>query len=141
MWQGLKRWLAPGLGVLAGACTTAPQPEQPTAGPRPALWKVADADTTIYLFGTIHMLPEGLEWQTPAFRQAMSASEALVTEAVIGDDPAVAGQAMTKVAFSPGLPPLAERVPADKRAALAAMIEQTGCPRRRWTGWRPGRRR
>jgi uncharacterized protein YbaP (TraB family) len=74
------------------------------------------------------MLPEGLEWQTPAFRQAMSASEALVTEAVIGDDPAVAGQAMTKVAFSPGLPPLAERVPAEKRAALAAMIEQTELP-------------
>jgi uncharacterized protein YbaP (TraB family) len=128
MWQRLKRWLAPGLGVLASACTTAPQPVQPTAGPRPALWKVADADTTIYLFGTIHMLPDGLEWQTPAFRQAMTASDALVTEAVLGDDPAVAGQAMAKVAFSPGLPALAARVPADKRAALAAMIKQTGLP-------------
>ena len=25
--------------------------------PRPALWQVSDADTTIYLFGTIHALP------------------------------------------------------------------------------------
>ena len=31
----------------------------PEAGPAatPALWRVADADTTVYLFGSIHMLP------------------------------------------------------------------------------------
>jgi hypothetical protein len=123
----LKRRLAVGLGLLAGACTTAPSPAPPS-GPRPAMWKVADADTTIYLFGTIHMLPEGLQWRTPAFEQAMAASDALVTEAVLGEDPAAAGVAMGRLAFSPGLPPLAQRVPPAKRQALAAMIKQTGLP-------------
>ena len=27
--------------------------------PAPAMWRLADADTTIYLLGTIHLLPEG----------------------------------------------------------------------------------
>lgn len=123
----LRTRLAAGLATLAAACTTAPQPA-PAAGPRPALWKVADADTTVYLFGTIHMLPEGLNWRTPAFERAVATSERLVTEAVLGEDPTASAQAMTRLAFTPGLPPLAERVPADRRAALAAMMTQTGLP-------------
>src|SRR6185369_1001930 len=35
----------------------------PVREARPALWKLADADTTIYLFGTIHALPDGVEWR------------------------------------------------------------------------------
>jgi uncharacterized protein YbaP (TraB family) len=123
--KALGKRLTLGLFMLAGACSTAPAPA-PAGGPRPALWKVADADTTIYLFGTIHMLPDGLKWRTPAFERAIAASDALVTEAVLGPDPAAAANAMGKRAFSDGLPPLAERVPAGKRAALAAAIAQTG---------------
>lgn len=47
---------------------------------RPALWKVADADTTIYLFGTIHLLPPGIEWYSGPVAQAFEASDVLVTE-------------------------------------------------------------
>ena len=28
----------------------------------PAIWKVADKDTTIYLFGTVHALPKDAAW-------------------------------------------------------------------------------
>lgn len=35
------------------------------AGSGPALWKVADEDTTIYLFGTVHVLPKDVVWYTP----------------------------------------------------------------------------
>ena len=38
--------------------------------PRPAIWLVADADTRIYLFGTIHVLPPGLQWRSPTFSTA-----------------------------------------------------------------------
>lgn len=47
---------------------------------RPALWKVADADTTIYLFGTIHLLPPGVEWYSGPVAQAFAGSSELVTE-------------------------------------------------------------
>jgi uncharacterized protein YbaP (TraB family) len=50
----------------------------------PALWKVADEDTTIYLFGTVHILPEGTDWSTPAIESALASSGSIVTELLPG---------------------------------------------------------
>ncbi|MFC3214551.1 TraB/GumN family protein [Novosphingobium panipatense] len=47
---------------------------------RPALWKVADDDTTIWLFGTIHVLPEPVAWNQGVVARALATSEELVTE-------------------------------------------------------------
>ncbi len=47
---------------------------------KPALWKVADSDTTIYLFGTIHALPKNLAWLDGPVAKALDGSEQLVTE-------------------------------------------------------------
>ena len=33
------------------------------AEPGPGLWRLEDEDTVIYLFGTIHSLPEGVDWR------------------------------------------------------------------------------
>ena len=59
-------------------------PARPSAScdPHPALWKIADADTTIYLFGTTHALPKGFRWQSAPVRAAMMASDELVLETV-----------------------------------------------------------
>ena len=46
----------------------------------PAIWKVADKDTTIYLFGTIHALPEGKSWFNGPIERAYDSSQELVTE-------------------------------------------------------------
>ncbi|AKM06940.1 TraB/GumN family protein [Pelagerythrobacter marensis] len=46
----------------------------------PALWKVADEDTTIWLFGTVHALPDGIEWYHGPVAEAFDGSEMLVTE-------------------------------------------------------------
>ena len=56
----------------------------------PALWKVADDDTTVYLFGTIHALPEGKDWYSGTIAKAFDASGELVTEIPAGaeNDPA-----------------------------------------------------
>ena len=50
----------------------------------PALWKVSDEDTTIYLFGTVHALPTDVEWSTPALENALAASDSIVTEIKMG---------------------------------------------------------
>ena len=56
------------LGGLSLTACAAAQPEAVTvpaatvAPQGPALWKVADEDTTIYLFGTVHALPKDVEW-------------------------------------------------------------------------------
>jgi hypothetical protein len=54
----VRKWIA-GLSValVAASPAIAATPRVPPAA-RPALWSVSDADTTIYLFGTSHLLPE-----------------------------------------------------------------------------------
>ena len=123
----IRRFIAPVTALLAlGSAAQAKVPQ--TA--RPALWAVSDADTTIYLFGTIHLLPSGLKWRTPKIDQAMAKSQELVVETIVDEkNPAKLLSAMASLGFNaPNLPPVAERVPAAKRAALAEAIKKTGLP-------------
>jgi uncharacterized protein YbaP (TraB family) len=46
----------------------------------PALWVVKDADTTIYLFGTVHLLPTDTDWHYPALDHAVADSRTLYIE-------------------------------------------------------------
>jgi uncharacterized protein YbaP (TraB family) len=125
MLKSLFRRTLAALGMFAIA---APAPAA-TAAAQPALWAVTDADTTIYLFGTIHLLPQNYQWRSPKLDQAVANSQQLVVETIVDEtQPMEMMNAMASLAFSPGLPPLAERVPPAKRAALAAAIKQTGLP-------------
>lgn len=125
------KWFQRGLAALgivavASCATPAPAPQ----APRPALWKVADADTTIYLFGTIHLLPRDSSWQTPVFQDAVARSQALIVETIVDNaNPEQLRGELFRLGFSSGLPPIAERVSPDKRALLEAAIRKTGQPR------------
>jgi uncharacterized protein YbaP (TraB family) len=113
--------------VAATACGTAPAAEPAPANP--ALWKVADHDTTVYLFGTIHLLPKDTNWRSNAFDKAAAGADTLVVETVIDEsNPAATMSELLQLAVSPGLPPIAERVPPEKRAALQALIAKSGIP-------------
>lgn len=52
----------------------------------PALWVARDADTTVYLFGTVHLLSAETRWHFPALDKALDASDTLVLE-LTDDDP------------------------------------------------------
>ena len=43
---------------------------QPQGEPRPAIWLLADEDTRIYLFGTVHVLHPDLRWRSVASTKA-----------------------------------------------------------------------
>ena len=96
---------------------------------RPALWSVSDADTTVYLFGTIHLLPEKYQWRSATFDKAVTGSQELVVETIVDEkNPMAMMSLLSSMAFTPNLPPIAERVPKEKRAALAAAIKKSGIP-------------
>lgn len=122
----MKRTLVSALAAFALLSCQASQSEAKPI--RPALWKVSDADTTIYLFGTIHLLPKDLAWQTPKMIAAMRASQGLVLETVMDKNPQATGAIMTQLGMSAGLPPLLDRVPADKRDALQRVVTKSGIP-------------
>ena len=94
---------------------------------RPALWKVSDADTTMYLFGTIHLLPKDLAWQSPKIDRAIRASQGLYLETVLGD-PAQTGTVMRDLGMSANLPPVVDRVPPEKTAQLMKAVAKSGIP-------------
>ena len=109
----IRRGLAAlGLATMAIA-PTAPALARSNSGP--ALWQVSDKDTTIYLFGTIHLLPKDSRWRTPKFEKAVQGSQSLVLETLIDTaNPQQLAGIMAALGFSSGLPPIASRVPADK---------------------------
>jgi uncharacterized protein YbaP (TraB family) len=123
-----KKWLRLALAGLLPLAGSAADAAPAATAPRPAMWKVADADTIVYLFGTIHLLPEGRGWRTPAMDEALARADELVLEVADIDDMMESARAMAKLGMSPGLPPIAERVPESKRAALRAMIAESGYP-------------
>lgn len=118
-----KRLLAFAGALALAGCATIPQ----TSASGPALWRIADEDTTIYLFGTIHALPAGQDWRTPALERAIAEADELVIEMAV-DDPQDAAGKIVELGTSPGLPPLSERVPADKRERLAEIVAASGLP-------------
>ncbi|MBX7493041.1 TraB/GumN family protein [Qipengyuania sp. 1NDW9] len=48
--------------------------------PAPAIWLLEDEDTKIYMFGTIHVLPEGFRWRNETFDNVVSEVDELVVE-------------------------------------------------------------
>jgi hypothetical protein len=51
----------------------------------PAMWLAEDEDSKVYLFGSIHVLPEGVRWYTPAIARAFENAEELVIESKASD--------------------------------------------------------
>lgn len=87
--------------LLATASPAQPQPMPLIPAPSvvratPAMWKIRDADTTIYLFGTFHTLDGRTAWFDSKVRQAFDSSGELVLETVIPADMSAASQHATE---------------------------------------------
>ncbi|MBO9711334.1 MAG: TraB/GumN family protein [Sphingomonas sp.] len=90
----------------------------------PALWVVRDADTTIYLFGTVHVLEPGIRWLNGDVRKAFDASDQLVLE-ITGVSGAQMSRIVATLALDKG-PRLSQRFPPAELAKIRAAIEQGG---------------
>lgn len=109
------------LGLLASFLVAAAEPAPAPLVANPALWKVADKDTTIYLFGTIHLLKPGTRWFEGKIKTAFDASDELVIEMVQPSDT----EAQTIViprAIDPDGPPLTQKLTAEDAARYRAAL-------------------
>lgn len=110
-------------------------PERPATPPLPganrdadpALWVVRDRDTTIYLFGTIHLL-DGRTWFNDEVKRAFDASRELVLEARLPEDPAALQQMVLRYALDPQGPTLSSRLTPAQNAALNRALGTMGVP-------------
>lgn len=94
----------------------------------PALWVVKDADSTIYLIGTVHILPAGTPWRSKKIERAIEESSELWLE--IADVSSMGAQILATfsllgqgVSFGP---PLSKRLSPEDFERLQRAAEQTG---------------
>ena len=95
--------------------------------PRPAIWLLADDDTQIYLFGTIHILPPRLKWRSVALDRIVARADELVLE--VAQDPGEDDfpELATLMMLSKPVPILS-RVTPDRRKTLRELIEAARLP-------------
>jgi len=114
-----RRRLALAAALCLAACHRAP----PLPHPGPALWEVSDKQGHRgWLFGTIHSLPDGTRWETPAIDGALAQAGVLVVEIANLSDISAGKAAFDAAAHRPGLPPLLERIPPAERAEVSAAL-------------------
>lgn len=117
--------------MSAPAFAQAPPPAAPAPAPlpdaNPAVWAVRDADTIIYLFGTFHLL-DGRPWFNDEVRTAFDASDELVMEAVLPENPASLQPLILRYAVDPQGRTLSSRLDAAQNAALGRALTAAGVP-------------
>lgn len=114
--------------LASGQAAPAPAaPEVKAVDADPALWVVKDKDTTIYLFGTIHVLKPGLSWFDDGVKKAFDSSDELVLEMVQPDAATMQNIVLSK-AYSLTGPTLTERLPEAERPAYLNAMSNLGIP-------------
>jgi uncharacterized protein YbaP (TraB family) len=94
----------------------------------PILYEVSDADgkTEAWLFGTIHSLPDGVEWRTEKLEDVVGKADLLVVEIAELEDQRAMTQTFNSLAVTPGQPDISRKVPEEYRPALFDMIRRAG---------------
>ena len=123
-------WLAAPLQAApapASAPRTSTAVAQPRGEPRPAIWLLSDADTRIYLFGTVHVLHPELRWRSAAFNRIVREAQELVLELSDREMAGASVDAFAMMRMSKSVPVL-QRVSADRREGLARMMRELQIP-------------
>jgi uncharacterized protein YbaP (TraB family) len=121
--------------LLAGPLFAA---EPPKALPHPPLWKVQKGATTLYLFGSLHILPKDFAWGSPEIDAALAASDRFVFEVPIDD---AALEEEKQFVLENGLylngRSLKNALSANEFARYAMVLRRTGLPRWQYEHYRP----
>lgn len=119
--------MLPGSHAAAAAEPT-PVAAAATTDADPALWVVKDDDTTIYLFGTVHVLKPGLSWFDEAVKDAFDKSDELMLEMVMPEDQAEMVKVMMPLAIDQSGKTLSSRLDAEQLKAYQAAMTSVGLP-------------
>ncbi|WP_313806455.1 TraB/GumN family protein [Sphingobium sp.] len=125
-------WLAPAMLLLGGCALEQPASARDAAARSayvtPALWTVKDADTTIYLFGTVHVMKPGVDWFRGGVKSAFGQSDELVLEIVEPDDPNALASTVAGTALARDGVKLSDRLGAEERTRYQTAMTANGLP-------------
>jgi uncharacterized protein YbaP (TraB family) len=119
-------------GAIASAAVLA---AATPAAADPTLWVAKAKGSTVYLIGTLHLLPPDVKWRTPAVEKALSDSSELWLEIKLPVGPGDAEemkrtqQLVATTGMAPaGAPPLSSKLTADEWAKLQAVTAPAHVP-------------
>jgi len=133
---GLAAWAAIFAGEAYAEAPVAPAPVARAAGDGPPLWVVRDADSTIYLFGTIHLLKPGTAWGSDKVDAAFDSATDVWFEVTNPDDQAALVPVFQQYGLSPDRP-LSSWLTPDEQATLAIAAPAAGLTAQQIDPFRP----
>ncbi|ASK87710.1 TraB/GumN family protein [Sphingorhabdus sp. SMR4y] len=93
----------------------------------PALWVIRDEDTTLYLFGTVHILKPGMTWFDEAVKDSFDSSDELVIE-MIKPDAATMMNIVNELAINKSGVSLRDKLDVEDRAEYEATMVKLDMP-------------
>jgi len=116
----MRRLAAAAGALLIGVLAAAP------AAAAPAMWRVSDADSQIYLFGTLHALKPDAPWRTPLYDRVFARATTVWFEADMqSGDPETLRLLVQRYGSDPDTPLSHKLAPAD----VAALSRQADLAR------------
>lgn len=113
--------------ALAGCGGRESSGDEELPPPNPLIYEIANANGEVegWLLGTIHALPDGANWRTEPINQAIAKADYAILEVAALDDSAAISALFARLATTPGVDPLPERVAPDLRETLATMMRRS----------------
>lgn len=100
-----------------------------TALAAPAIWKVSDADSSVWIFGSIHLLPPATDWRTPEFDRLINDADKVYFETDLG--PAAQAEIIVMTAqrgFSTDSKLLSEKIDSKTMGKVRSMAAEVNVP-------------
>jgi uncharacterized protein YbaP (TraB family) len=126
----MMRWLVVLCALLVSAPAWADSSETAAAQISPALYVARDADSTLYLFGTVHVRRPGAPWGGADARAALESADEIWTEMEMSQEAqARAQQAVLVLGAAPAERPLSSWLDAEESERLTQVTGRLGVPR------------
>jgi hypothetical protein len=94
------------------------------AAAQPPVWVVRDKDSELVLFGSVHVLPPGLDWQPPALKAAIARADDIWFELPVAPGTEIAtAQLATQLGVLPPDQSLFKLLPAEDSERLARVAK------------------
>lgn len=128
--------LAFAAALALSACSRGdPDEEVDWPPPDPLIYEIANADGEVegWLLGTIHALPDGLEWRTDTITSVADEADLLMVEVAELNDSGMLAATFSSLATTPGLGPLEPRIDPALHETLETMLDRSAYSRADFT--------
>lgn len=103
----------------------------------PPMWRVSDADSEIYLFGSIHVLKPTTQWRTEALNTAIETADEIYFELPMTAEAQAASQALIPQYGLDPAAPLSSKLSAEQYAQFERVAAQFGLPAAQLEAFQP----